>query len=104
MILGLKGYVDSYSEKNENCEILHEYYLLLKMEIKMRPNLSFMPSGDGFIDYLESRTERREQSDKLKDARKSGSMCIFCESENLRSNGNMWKCLDCGKNFRKRSH
>jgi hypothetical protein len=102
MILGLKGYVDSYEEKSENCEILHEYYLLLKMEIKLRPNLSFMPKSDAFQDYLESRTERKEQSDKLKEARIKGNLCIFCESENVRSNGNMWHCLDCDKNFRKK--
>jgi hypothetical protein len=104
MILGLRGFVDSYEEKNPKCAMLHRYYLLLKKEIVLRPNLSFMPSEDGFLYYLESRTERKEQSDKLKDARKSGSMCIFCESENIRSNGNMWSCLDCGKSFRKESN
>jgi len=100
----LKGYVDAYEENNVNCEMLHEYYLMLKEEISLRPNLSFMPSGDGFIDYLESRTERKEIIDKKQKARIKGNICIFCESPNIRSNGNMWKCVSCGKSFRKQSN
>ena len=98
---GLKGYIDAYEEKSLHCEMLHAYYLMLKKEIALRPNLSFMPSQDGFIDYLESRTERKELIDKKLNARIKGNLCIFCEGSNIRSNGSMWKCLDCGKNFRK---
>jgi len=47
MILALKGYIDAFEETSLNCEILHEFYLLLKKEIELRPNLSFMPKGDG---------------------------------------------------------
>jgi len=102
MNLALRGYVDSYEEKSENCQILHEFYLLLKEEIALRPNLSFMPLGDGFVDYLESREDRKKLRDKKQNARKKGNLCIFCEGSNLRSNGNNWQCLDCGKYFRKK--
>jgi hypothetical protein len=101
MNLALRGYVDSFEEENEKCKILHEFYLLLKFEIELRPNLSFFPKGDGFLDYLESRDSRNKLRDKKLNARIEGTMCLFCEGTNIRSNGNMWHCLDCGKNFRK---
>jgi len=102
MILALKGYIDAFEETSLNCEILHEFYLLLKKEIELRPNLSFMPKGDGFLDYLESREERKDLLDRKQNARYTGEMCIFCESTNIRSNGSMWVCVDCHRSFRKR--
>jgi hypothetical protein len=105
IILGLamKGYIDAYEDKNSNCLLIHEFYLLLKKEIELRPNRSFMPKGDGFVDYLESRKERKELIDRKQNVRIKGNFCIFCEGSNIRSNGNMWKCLDCERQFRKSS-
>ncbi len=98
---GLRGFVDAYEEEDVHCEMLHDFYLLLKREIKLRPNLNYIPTGDGFLDYLESREARKEIENKKLNARIKGNLCIFCESENVRSNGNMWKCLDCNRQFRK---
>jgi hypothetical protein len=103
MIQALKGYVDRFEEKNPKCEMLHEYYLLLKEEIKLRPNLPYL-KGDGFLDYLQSRKARSKIKEKLENARLTGDLCIHCEGDNLRSNGNNWYCLDCGKYFRKKEN
>jgi hypothetical protein len=104
IINGLKGYIDRFEEDSPNCQKLYGFYKLLKEEIAQRPNLSYMPHGDGFKDYLSSREERRKIRDKKQSARIKGNICIFCESTNIRSNGNMWKCLSCGKSFRKQSN
>jgi hypothetical protein len=102
MNLALRGFVDSFEEENEKCKILHEFYLLLKSEIALRPNLSFFPLGDGFEDYLSSREDRTKLENKKENARLTGEMCIHCESRNVRSNGNMFTCIDCHRSFRKR--
>lgn len=102
MISAQKRYIDAFEETSLNCQILHAFYLLLKSEMELRPNLAFMPKGDGFLDYLESREDRLKRIDAKQKARIEGNLCIFCESTNIRSNGNNWQCLDCGKYFRKK--
>jgi hypothetical protein len=102
MIEALKGYVDNFEEENPKCKMLHKHYLLLKKEMKLRPNMPYL-EGDGFIQYLQDRKKRRETQKKLENARIKGNICIFCEGSNLRSNGNNWYCLDCGKYFRKKA-
>lgn len=66
---GLRGFVDAYEEEDVHCEMLHDFYLLLKREIKLRPNLNYIPTGDGFLDYLESREARKEIENKKLNAR-----------------------------------
>jgi len=98
----LKQYIDGNQEQEPNCLMLYEFYKLLKTETSRRPSLSFYPSGDGFADCLESRTERLKTVKQLETARELGNICPNCQSTtDIKSNGNMWKCLSCGYNWRK---
>jgi hypothetical protein len=100
----LKQYIDNFQEQEPNCLMLYEYYKLLKTETSRRPSLNFYPSSDGFADCLESRAERLETVKQLETARELGNICPNCQSTTeVRSNGNMWKCLSCGFNWRKRT-
>jgi hypothetical protein len=100
--LALRSYIDNYEENSEKCQLLYGFYRILKEETQRRPSLSFYQQEDGFKDFLVTRIWRHEEQRKLEDARLSGSMCIFCGSENVRSyNKQEWKCKDCGKRFRK---
>lgn len=95
----LSQYIDTEKENLEPCQKLYAYYKLLKKEaINRNPNY---PKEDGFLDYLNSRNERLEQKAKLEKARVEGNICIHCGSENVKSYGNMWKCFDCKRKFRK---
>jgi ribosomal protein S27AE len=100
----LKQYVDSYEENKPNCLTLYEFYKLLKNEIENRPSMSFYTAkGDGFQDYLEARCWRHEQNRRLGQARELGNICPNCKSTtDIKSNGNMWHCSNCGYNWRKK--
>lgn len=94
IIESLKSFVDNGDEQNPKCILLHNLYLKLKKELSAEIPFE---EDDGFLDYLNARTMREQQQD----ARFSGSVCIFCGSEDVASYGTMWKCRTCGRSFRK---
>jgi len=98
----LKQLSDNNQEYEETANILHEYYKLTKAEINNRESMPTLPAKDAFLDYIANKKEHSRLRNLLKRARKSGTICIHCHSENVKSyNKNEWKCHDCGKRFRK---
>jgi len=94
--------VDVDLEKSSEAQILREFYLLLKNEIASRPDMPKLPQKDAFLDYVQNKEEYVAEQTKMVDARRTGSMCLHCESTNVRSyNKAEWKCYNCGKRFRK---
>lgn len=96
LIEALKRAIDSHNESDPTCTYILSVYYKTKAELEKR--FADYPKGNGFLDYLETRTQREGKSE----ARKTGAFCIFCGSENVRSNGDKWQCGDCEKQFRKR--
>jgi hypothetical protein len=96
LIEALKRFIDSHQESDPTCTYILTVYRKFKTELEKR--FPDYPKGDGFLDYLEARTEREGKSD----ARRTGEFCIHCGSKNVRSNGDKWQCDDCKKQFRKR--
>ena len=102
IIYSLKQLSENDQEDTEQANILHEYYLLLKNEINSRHTMFRLPQVDAFLDYSKSKKEYREQKNREEGARKTGEMCVFCGSENVRSYNRIeWKCYSCNKRFRK---
>lgn len=95
LIESLKSYVDAGKEDDPRSIVLHEKYLQLKT--KVSAEIPF-EEGDGFADYVDSKTERQE----FEEARETGKICIRCGSNDVHSKGAEWRCFDCGKRFRKR--
>lgn len=95
IISALRMYIDNEQENSPKAVLLHKLYLQLKQQLSAE--IPF-PEGDGFIDYLASKTERTE----LEYAREKGNICIQCGSRNIHSKGKEWQCKSCGKRFRKR--
>jgi hypothetical protein len=115
IIQALKGYIDNHREQDPNAQRLHQIYLSLKSELVNR-NLDDSGS-DGFQSYLSrrekqeqennrleesSRTEQEEKNIQLEEARVSGSICPYCQSVNVKKNGNSFQCKNCGRYWRKK--
>jgi hypothetical protein len=77
------------------CTYILTVYRKFKTELETR--FSDYPKGDGFLDYLDARSQREGKSK----ARETGEFCVHCGSTKVRSNGSMWSCGDCKKQFRK---
>lgn len=102
LINAMKQFCDANLENSKECQILHEYYKLLKAECKNRESLEgFYHSKDAYLDYIENKTANQAQAQALQSARLTGSVCIHCGSKNVHSKGSEWKCFDCGKRFSK---
>ena len=98
----LKQLSENDQEKSRESQILHKFYLLLKGAINSRPTMFRLPQVDAFLDYNKNKKEYREQKNREEGARKTGEMCVFCGSENVRSYNRIeWKCYSCNKRFRK---
>ena len=97
-------YIDHFEESKDKTKIIHAYYRLLKQEVTHRPSLDFYTAqGDGFKEYLENRAERLATVKQLEMTREQGNICPNCKSTtDIKSNGNMWHCSNCGYNWRKR--
>jgi hypothetical protein len=95
VISALRTYIDNEQENSPKAVLLHKLYLQLKQQLSAEIPFE---AGDGFADYVASKTERQE----FEEARETGKICIRCGSNNVHSKGAEWCCFDCGKRFRKR--
>jgi hypothetical protein len=80
---------------------LYEYYLLLLNEIRTRLDLAELPQQDGFLDLVSNKSTYKAIQQQVEQARETGSLCVHCGSQNVRSHGDKWLCLDCKRKFRK---
>ena len=95
VIEALKGFVDNELADDPKALTLHALYLKLKKALM--PEIPF-EEGDGFVDYIASKTERME----LETARSTGLVCIHCGSTDVVSyDSQKWLCKNCGRFFRK---
>lgn len=94
VIQALKQYADNEDTENPKCVYLHNLYL--KLKTSLCAEIPFEDS-DGFTDYLNLRAQREE----IEDSRITGSICRFCGSHDIGSNGALWICRTCGRQFRK---
>jgi len=96
LVQSLKAFIDAHEENNTICLMLRAMHEETVSDIRRRfPNE--LGNGDGFLDYLNSRSE----SEHAESYRSSGEKCINCGSKNVHSKGAEWKCFDCGKRFSK---
>jgi hypothetical protein len=98
----MREFCEANLENSFECQILHQYYLLLKTEGKNRESLNgLIHLEDGYLDYKKNKTANQKQTQDLEHTRLTGKICPNCQSSNIRSNGSMWTCRDCKKSFRK---
>jgi len=89
-------------EHEETAQILHEYYLLTQQEINNRPDMPTLTNKDEFLEEIANKEQNQELRELLKNARRTGKICVFCHSREVKSyNKDEWKCHTCGKRFRK---
>jgi len=99
--LSLKQLINNNLENDTITQTLHGYYKMIKKEINSR-DMCKLPKTDAFLEYIQHKQHYKEDLEKMERARELGSMCIFCESTEVRSfNKEQWKCYGCGKRFRK---
>ena len=94
IISALKMYVDNELENDPKAQALHRLYLQLKQQLSSEIPFE---EGDGFTEYLASKSERSE----LENTRVSGSICPSCLGHNVHSKGAEFQCFDCKKRWRK---
>jgi len=86
-------------ENSVQCRKLHEFLKLTKKRMLRERILKV--KGDAFVEFLENKEAYKSKQETLEEARKSGKFCPNCNSANVRSYGQEWKCYSCGKRFRK---
>ncbi len=102
LIQASKQAIDSHEENTELAQKIHAYYLLTHSELEQRiPNYL---RGDGFEDYLTSRENREGKNKLLEETRITGSVCPYCESTNVKKDGNAFRCKSCGRYWRKKGY
>jgi hypothetical protein len=95
LVESLKDFIDAHEENNEICLMLRAMHEKTVSDIRRRfPNE--LPDGDGFEDYLNSRS----QSEHAESYRGSGERCIYCNGSNIHSKGDEWVCFDCRERHR----
>jgi len=61
-----------------------------------------MTKEDSFeIDVANKRKGLLISENQKEQLRQTGEKCIYCGSDSIISNGNMWTCKNCKKSFRK---
>lgn len=95
----LIDYAKQDLENTSQCQTLHEYYKLTRQELCNRGLMQDL--GDAFLEYCQNKGQIQQHQTQIQNARVTGSICIFCQSSDVHSNGNMWTCHTCGKSFRK---
>jgi transposase-like protein len=96
----LIGLTDEDLGNTPPCQNLHEYYKLTRQELCNRGLMRDL--GDAFVEYCQNKGQIQQHKAQIQNARKTGSICVFCGSTNVRSyNKEQWKCYSCGKRFRK---
>jgi hypothetical protein len=96
VISASKSYVNNGLENDPKAQALHGVYLRLKSSLCLE--IPDYPKEDAYLSYCEEKGLRAE----IENSRVTGSICIFCGSRSIKSNGNLWQCRDCKRSFRKR--